>query len=661
MSALGFARGLIFFFCRGGRGAAACARAKRFYAAAQSGRKPFGAAGSVRYVMSKKEKKKKDNRTYIGGQAVLEGVMMRGKTAYATAVRDPEGNIQVESRRLNPSKHMRRIAKIPLLRGVVNLVSSLVTGSRILMRSAEVYGDEGEPGKFEKWCEKKLHINLMSVITTLATVLGVLLALGLFIVLPIVFANLLAGTGVPWLAKYTICYNLFQGLCRLIIFVLYIVAVTAMKDIRRVFMYHGAEHKTISCFERGLPMTPENAKTCSRIHDRCGTTFLFLVVFISIVVYCFVNWLFAGVYFGIGNSVLEFIVQLLVKLCFLPLIAGISYEVLKLLAKSQSKWLLPIKAPGFALQKLTTREPDEAQLEVAIAAFKRVYEMDADPSLPETDFVVSKSVHKYTEELAALFEERGIDRSDAEWLVSLQTGIARSELSASDAVLVPGKVRALDALAAQRLAGKPLWYILGSANFCGYEIKTDARALIPRPETEMLASLAANTCEAGDKVLDLCTGSGCIAVAVSKMAAGKNISVTAADISADALALARENAKENGADIRFIESDLFANVKGKFNVIVCNPPYVKRGDLASLQREVREHEPMLALDGGEDGLDFYRRIAKDAPRRLAAGGTLLLECGQGQAQEIVRLLAKFEYTMVLRDLQGVERYIRAVL
>ena len=609
----------------------------------------------------KKSKEKQEKRTYIGGQAVLEGVMMRGKTAYATAVRDPEGNIQVDSRRLNTSKHMRRVAKIPLVRGVVNLITSLVSGSRILMRSAEVYGDEGEPGRFEKWCEKKLHINLMSVVTTLATVLGVVLALGLFIVLPIVFANLLASTGVPWLARYTICYNLFQGICRLIIFILYIVAVTAMKDIRRVFMYHGAEHKTISCFERGLPMTPANAKTCSRIHDRCGTTFLFLVVFISIIVYCFVNWLFADVYFGIGNDVLEFIVQFLIKLLFLPLIAGISYEVLKLLAKSQSKWLLPIKAPGFALQKLTTREPDEAQLEVAIAAFRKVYEMDADPNLPETDFIVSKSVHKYTQELAALFEEKGIDRSDAEWLVSIKTGIARSELASSDAMLVPSKVRALDAVAAERLAGRPLWYILGSTSFCGYEIKTDERALIPRPETEMLAEFAAKTCEEGDKVLDLCTGSGCVAIAVAKMAEEKNITVTAADVSADALALAQENAKANRADIKFIESDLFANVKGKFNVIVCNPPYVKHGDLASLQREVREHEPLLALDGGGDGLDFYRRIAKDAPRRLVSGGTLLLECGQGQAQEIVRLLTKFEYTMVMRDLEGVERFVRAVL
>ena len=612
--------------------------------------------------MSKK-KEKKESRTYIGGQAVLEGVMMRGKTAYATAVRDPEGNIQVESRRLNASKGMKRVAKIPLVRGVVNFVSSLVTGSKILMRSAEVYGDEGKPSKFEKWCEEKLHINLMSAISFIATILGVVLAVGLFIVLPMVLVNLLVRTG-GWLVPRSIGYNLLQGLFRLIIFILYIVAITAMKDIRRVFMYHGAEHKTITCFEKGMELTPENAKTCSRIHDRCGTTFLFLVMAISIVVFSVVNWV-CDAYLDIFDygTVVNFLIEFAIKILFLPIVAGISYEVLKLLAKSQSKILLPVKAPGFALQKLTTREPSEDMLEVAIAAFKKVYEMDADPSVPETDFTVSKSVQKYTEELKTLFAEKGIDESDAEWLVAMKTGVARSGLAESDKMLVPSEVKELDALAGERMAGKPLWYVLGSASFYGYEIKTDARALIPRPETEMLAELAIKTAEDGNSVLDLCTGSGCIAVAVANETKkqGKSVKVTASDISADALALAAENVKANGAEVALVESDLLSGIRGKFDVIVCNPPYIKRGDLSSLQSEVRDYEPMTALDGGEDGLDFYRRLAKDAPKKLKKGGTLLMECGQGQAQEIVKLFKKFDYAMITRDLEGVERYIRAVL
>lgn len=607
-----------------------------------------------------KKEKKKESRTYIGGQAVLEGVMMRGRKAYATAVRDPEGNIQVESKRLNPSKKMRVASKIPLVRGVVNFVSSLVSGSKILMRSAEVYGDEGEPSRFEKWCEAKLHLNVMSAVSFLATLLGIVLAVGLFVFLPMYLADLLVDTG-TWLVRYSIGYNLIQGGLRLLIFILYIVLITAMKDIRRVFMYHGAEHKTITCFEKGLELTPENAKTCSRIHDRCGTTFLFLVMAISIIVFSVVNWLLKDVFNGIGNDVLQFLAQFGIKLLFLPLVAGISYEVLKLLAKTQSKIFLPLKAPGFALQKLTTREPTEDMLEVAIAAFKKVYAMDADETIPETQFVVSKSIKKYTEELKTLFRESGIDESDAEWLVSVKTGVARSELSACDTMLVPSRVAEMDAVAGERLAGKPLWYILGDTEFYGYKIKVDGRVLIPRPETELLAEMAVKSVEEGDKVLDLCTGSGCIAIAVRKEVKDKEISVVAADISAGALEVAVQNAKDNAAEIKFIESDLFSNIKGKFNLIVCNPPYVRRSDIAGLAKEVKDHEPLSALDGGEDGLDFYRRLAAEAPKHLVRGGTLLMECGIGQAQAIVKLFGKFDYTMVSRDYNDVERFVRAVL
>ena len=609
--------------------------------------------------MSKKHKK--NNRTYIGGQAVLEGVMMRGKTAYATAVRDPEGNIQVESRRLNMSKSMRIVSKIPLVRGVVSFVSSLVMGSKILMRSAEVYGDECEPSRFEKWCEDKLHINMMAILSFIATLLGVVLAVGLFIVLPIVLVDLLVDSG-EWLQKYSVWYNLIQGCIRLIIFVLYIIAITAMRDIRRVFMYHGAEHKTITCFAKGLELTPENAQSCSRIHDRCGTTFLFLVMAISIVVFSIVNWVcddYLNFYqFG---KVVNFLIQFGVKLLFLPVVAGISYELLKLLAKSQSKILLPIKAPGFALQKLTTREPTSDMLEVAIAAFKKVYEMDADSTVTEESFTVSKTVKKYTEELKELFLKNSIDESDAEWLVSVKTGISRSELAESDKILMPSRVRELDAVAGARLTGRPLWYILGNTNVYGYTIKVDERVLIPRPETELLTEQVLKTAEEGNKILDLCTGSGCIAIALAKEGKAKKLAVTASDCSEAALALAKGNADDNDADIKFVQSDLLLGIRGKFDIIVCNPPYIKHDDIANLQREVRDFEPVLALDGGEDGLDFYRRLAKEAPKHLVKGGALFMECGIGQAQEIVKLFKKFDYTMVSRDYNDVERFVRAIL
>ena len=604
--------------------------------------------------------KKKENRTYIGGQAVLEGVMMRGKTAYATAVRDPEGHIQVESRRLNTSKAMKRVQKIPLVRGVVSFVSSLVTGSKILMRSAAVYGDEGEPSRLEKWCQEKLHLNIMSAVSFVATLLGVVLAVGLFVALPMFLSNLFFSeeSGL----RYGIGYNLAQGGLRLLIFLLYIVAITAMKDIRRVFMYHGAEHKTITCFERGMELTPENAKTCPRLHDRCGTTFLFLVMAISIVVFSVVNWI-CDAYLDIFvyNEVANYFIQFAIKILFLPLVAGISYEILKLLAKSQSKWLLPIKAPGFALQLLTTREPTEDMLEVAIAAFRKVAAMDADPDLPEESFVVSRTVPNYVRELKERFAEKGIDESDAEWLVSIKADVPRSELASSEKLLVPGTVRALEELAQERMEGRPLWYVLGSTDFYGCEIKTDERALIPRPETELLTELAVKAAKEGDKILDLCTGSGCIAVALARYCADRRVEITAADKSADALSLAAENVAANGACVRLVESDLLASVEGKFDLIVCNPPYIKRADLSGLQREVRDYEPAAALDGGGDGLAFYRRLAREAPGKLKAGGVLLVECGAGQARQIAQMFCSFARVSIIRDYAGIERFVRAVV
>lgn len=174
----------------------------------------------------------------------------------------------------------------------------------------------------------------------------------------------------------------------------------------------------------------------------------------------------------------------------------------------------------------------------------------------------------------------------------------------------------------------------------------------------MLAEAACKTVEDGDKVLDLCTGSGCIAVAIAKNCAGRRVSVTAADLSDAAIMLAEENAKLNDVNINFVQSDLFGGVRGRFNLIVCNPPYIKSADIPKLQKEVREYEPRIALDGGDDGLDFYRRLAKEVRSYLAKDGMLLLECGEGQAEEILKLFGRRDYAMVLKDLSGVDRFLK---
>ena len=607
--------------------------------------------------MAEKEKKSKKKCTYIGGQAVLEGVMMMGKTAMATAVRDPDGEIQVEAKRLKRGKHLSRACKIPFVRGIINLVLSLVRGTKILMRSAAVYGDsEEEAGRIQKWLAEKFKVNLMDVIAVISACLGVIIAIGIFVFLPRFVVGL-----IPRIGEDHWAYYVLLGVFKLIIFIAYLALVLLLKDIRRLYMYHGAEHKTINAYEYGVELTPEKVAECSRLHDRCGTSFLFIVLFINIVIISAANWAvftYVPVIKDVQNGVLRFLINIAIELVLLPIIAGFSYEILKFLAKFDNKFINIFKAPGKLIQKtLTTREPDLAMIEVAIAAFNKVLEMDADPAVAETEFVTSGILSKMLSALKEKFRKNGIDESDAEWIYSIVLGIKRSELS-SERMIAPSESKKIKEIADKRLTGRPLWYIVGDTEFFGCKIKVDERALIPRPETELLADYTVKSVEDGDKVLDMCTGSGCIAISVARRCAKRRVSVTAADISDAAIMLARENAQLNGVNVDFVQSDLFTDVRGRFNVIVCNPPYIRSDEIASLQKEVREFEPRIALDGGADGLDFYRRIAKSIRSYLARDGVLLLECGEGQTEEILKIFGKCSYVMPIKDLSGVDRFLK---
>jgi release factor-specific protein-(glutamine-N5) methyltransferase len=430
-----------------------------------------------------------------------------------------------------------------------------------------------------------------------------------------------------------------------------------MKDMRRLYQYHGAEHKTINCYEKGLPLTPENVATCSRIHDRCGTSFIFIVLIINIVIISLVLW---GLNVdAISNNILKFLAKIGVEIVLLPVIAGISYEILKLLAKFHGVISKIFKSPGMLLQKVfTTREPDLEMIEVAIAAFNSALAMDEDENMSESTFVVGGLLRDLLGETKKNFAAAGIDESDAEWIYSIVLNIHRSELEESARVIKSSEAKRIREIEDKRLTGRPLWYIFGDTEFYDCKIKVDERVLIPRPETEILAEAVVKTVEDGDKVLDMCTGSGCIAIAVAKHCKSKNVSVYAADVSDAALMLAAENANYNSVDIRFMQSDLFDKVHGRFNIIVCNPPYIKTGDIKNLQKEVKDYEPKIALDGGDDGLEFYRRLAKDVGRYLVRGGMLMLECGENQAEDIIKLFPKCDYYMIVKDYQGIDRFLK---
>ena len=609
-------------------------------------------------------KKNKDKKcgTYIGGQAVMEGVMMQGKTCMACAVRDPDGEIQVEAKRLNTSSALKKISKIPFIRGTVNLVLSLVRGTKVLMRSAAVYGDdEEEGGKFSNFLAEKWKISVMDIVAFISVILGAVLAVVLFMFLPRLFTDMMinafpaVGTAHGGVWQYVL-----WGAFKFIIFIAYLSIILLLKDIRRLYKYHGAEHKTINAYEHGMELTTENVKKASRIHDRCGTSFLFIVVLINILILSLVLWGVGITEATIPNRLLRILAQLGIELVILPVLAGISYELLKLLARFDNWFVTIFKSPGMLLQKtLTTREPDDEMIEVAIVAFKKVLEMDADPTVPETYFVTGGVLSKKLEETKKRFAEAGIDESDAEWIYSLSLNVKRSELSGKK-TLKPSEAKKIEELVEKRLTGRPLWYIVGDTEFYGLKIKVDERVLIPRPETEVLAETVIKSVEQGDKILDLCTGSGCIAIAVAKNCAHKDVTVTASDVSDGAVMLASENAKLNNVKINFVVGDLFRNVRGRYNIIVCNPPYIRSGEIPIIQREVRDFEPRVALDGGEDGLEFYRRIAEEVKSYIAKDGMLIMECGEGQAEEILKLFKKRDYAMVIKDLAGVDRFVKIV-
>ena len=613
--------------------------------------------------MSKnKEIKPKKHYTYIGGQAVMEGVMMRGKRSMVTAVRDPEGKIQVESERITPPEAQKKFKRLPFVRGVVSFISSLIIGNKVLMRSADVaLPEEEQPTKAEKWLAEKHKIDLNAMLDVIATTLGILLAIVIFIWLPQFITGALGieKSAEGWEGFW---FNLAEGGVRMIIFVLYVVVIGLIPSMQRVYMYHGAEHKTITCYEKGKELTVENVRACSRVHDRCGTTFLFLTMLVSILVFSLANvvavkWIYTDVAWV--NS----LIRIAFKLLLLPVVAGTSYELLRALAKTDNKLLFLFKAPGLTLQKLTTREPEDDMIECAIASFELVLKMDADPTIPERTFATPGKMSDLLKNSKTRLKHSGIDEDEAEWIFSLTLSIPKSAVATEERILKSAQVRQIIDIVDERLTGRPLWYIIGDTSFCGYTLKVDERVLIPRPETEELAMLVVNAAEAGDKILDLCTGSGALAIAIYKELEkdGRKAEVTAADISSDALDLARTNAALNGADIHFIESDMFTKIRERYNIIVCNPPYIPTKTIETLQTEVKDFEPHLALDGGEDGLDFYRVIAEKVNKNLARGGMLIMEVGDGEAEDVAQMFKYCDYAMIIKDQYGKDRFVKIVI
>ena len=709
--------------------------------------------------------------TSIGGQAIMEGVMMQGPDRTAIAMRLPSGELYLRTKK---KPKQPAAAKIPFLRGIVVFVRSLINGMGTLMESADIleeYAPEEyseEPGKLEAWINKKFGAKAAwNFLMTTALLFALVITLVFFIILPTWVVNFLG----KWVTNAFVL-NLVEGVLRILIFVAYIVAIRNMEDIKTLFRYHGAEHKTIHCYENDRVLCPENAEEFYTLHPRCGTSFLVFVLIVSLLLFSFLGW---------PNLAL----RILSRILLIPVIAGISYELLRLAGRSDGKLVRILSWPGLQLQRLTTMEPTRDQLEVAILSLKAVL---VDPATPEISSFVDKDGNKvrsraeeeeagreseawaaeveaHTEankeavkqaieenekaELRTVFEDPGKGASDkdideaisfletlgsdgytivapeetdgrtlvraiadkeaaeakartlarrytndiktyenalswgqaalsmlpngkneARTIMSYATGLGTAQLiTKAKELMRDDDFAEFEKRIYARIAGKPLQYIVGMQEFMGLPFRVNPSVLIPRLDTEVLAEQVLGIIEGmgleRPEVLDLCTGSGALGVTIAAKVPGALVTMT--DVSEEALKTAIGNAGLNGVNRRcsFLLGDMFEALPDDklFDIIVCNPPYIESDVIETLDVEVKDHEPRLALDGGPDGLDFYRIIADKASLHLKSGGVLALEIGCDQGVAVKRLLNKaktYGNVRVVRDLAHLDRVVIAV-
>ncbi len=302
-------------------------------------------------------RRRKAHYSGIGGQAVLEGVMMKNDEKYAVAVRKPDGEIEVELENYQGVLAGSAVKKIPFIRGIFNFIDSMILGTKCLNYSAEFYEDEdAKETAADRALNKLTRGRGEKFFSALVTIFAIVLALAIFVALPLYLSSLFREY-----VRSNVLMSIIEGVIRIAIFILYIVGITLMKDIKRLYMYHGAEHKSINCIERGKPLTVRNVMRSSRLHKRCGTSFIFFVLFVSIILFFFIQ---------VSNP----FARLAVRILMIPVIAGISYEIIRLAGRTNNIFINILSAPGLMIQRLTTKEPTRDMVEVAIASVEAVFD-----------------------------------------------------------------------------------------------------------------------------------------------------------------------------------------------------------------------------------------------------------------------------------------------
>ena len=579
----------------------------------------------------------------VGGQAVIEGVMMRGSKGQATAVRKTNGKIEVDFKRITPITKKYKFLNIPFIRGIFVLIDSLITGINTLNYSASFFEEDEEESKFEIWLKEKLGEKSNSVMVTITMCISIIVSIGLFVALPTAITSIFAKFNLG-----SVVLNLIEAFIRIGILLLYMYLISKMDDIYRVFQYHGAEHKTIFCYEAEEELTVENVKKFTRFHPRCGTNFLFLIMAVSIIIFSFTGW---------GN----FIERLLLRILLIPIVSGITYELIKWLGKNNNKLSKIIAYPGLKLQELTTKEPDESQIEVAIAAL-----MKAEGIKPR-----EKTIGELLEIGYKILKEANIDtyKLDAQLLLGMI--IAKDKIyliTNRDKTISNKDENEYLRLIEKRKNKMPIKYILGEVEFMGLDLEVEEGVLIPRGDTEILVEEVLKSINEDEKleICDLCCGSGAIGIALAKLR--NNINVDEIDNYKVPEKITKRNIGKHSLEdrVKFIKSDLLKEViklNKKYDVIVSNPPYIRADEIDNLMDDVKLYEPHTALDGGVDGLVFYREIIKQSKLVLKDSGILAFEIGHDQGEDVKNLMESsgFLDVKLVKDLAGLDRVLIGTL
>ncbi len=576
----------------------------------------------------------------MGGQAVIEGVMMRGSKSLATAVRTPKGNIEINYKDNRPITKKHPILNIPFLRGFFVLIESMKIGMESLNYSASFLDDEDEePTKFELWLEKKLGKRANDVIIGFTMIISFIFSIGLFVALPTGIASIFKNMGASNLAL-----NLIEAFIRISILIGYMYVISKMKDIYRLFQYHGAEHKTIFCYESMEELTVENVRKQPRLHPRCGTNFMFLIMFVSIVIFSCTGW----------GGIVE---RLLLRIILIPVVTGISYELIKWLGKSDGKLASIIAYPGLKLQLLTTKEPDDSQIEVAIASLK------AAEGIEDLNKTIEELINTGTKTL----KDNGIDTARLDTELLLGNVIEKERLyliTHKEETIGKDQCDEFFELIEKRRKKMPVKYILNKCEFMGIDLHVEEGVLIPRDDTELLVDeVLKNISEDDEKqICDLCCGSGAIGISLACLR--KNIKVDLLDYYPIPEKVTLINIEKHNLQgrVSFSKSDLLdVSIKAskKYDIIVSNPPYIEEEEIEKLMDDVQKYEPHTALSGGIDGLDFYRKIVNQSIEVLNENGILAFEIGYNQGKAVKSLMEEnnFKDVRVIKDFASLDRIV----